>query len=109
MDSCGSFPDLSLRSALTVWFACSCFSAMDLSGSSKTMEQIQAIAIFLGAGAIASGIFFAVLKDRDSHATVRLGVILGVAVALADGTAGGLCCVDNIRAHSMGSGCQCSA
>ena len=59
------------------------FLGLDLSGSSKTMEQIQAIGIFLGAAAIASGIFFAVLKDKDSHATVRLGVMLGVAVALA--------------------------
>jgi DMSO/TMAO reductase YedYZ molybdopterin-dependent catalytic subunit len=58
------------------------FLGLDLSGSSKTMEQIQAIAIFLGAAAITSGIFFAVLRDRDSRAIVPLGIILGIAIAL---------------------------
>jgi DMSO/TMAO reductase YedYZ molybdopterin-dependent catalytic subunit len=58
------------------------FLGLDLSASSKTAEQIQAIAIFLGISAFTAGIFFAVLKDRRSRAIVALGVGLGVATAL---------------------------
>ena len=65
------------------------FLGLDLSGSSKTMEEIQAIAIFLAAAAIAGGIFFSVLKDRSSRAIFPLGITLGIAVALPMATVAG--------------------
>jgi hypothetical protein len=58
------------------------FLGLDLSSSSKMMEQIQAIVIFLGTSSLTAGIFFAVLKDRVSPAIFPLGVTLGIAVAL---------------------------
>src|SRR6478752_2939004 len=58
------------------------FLGLDLSGSSKMMEQIQAIAIFLGIAALTAGIFFAGVKDRIFRIVFLPGVILGIAVAL---------------------------
>jgi DMSO/TMAO reductase YedYZ molybdopterin-dependent catalytic subunit len=56
------------------------FFGLDLSGSSKTLEQVQAIAIFLGIAAVAAGVFFAV--NRSSRDTALRGVTLGIAVAV---------------------------
>jgi DMSO/TMAO reductase YedYZ molybdopterin-dependent catalytic subunit len=58
------------------------FLGLDLSGSSKTLEQAQAIAIFLGIAAVAAGVFFSVLQNRSSRDTLLRGVILGTAVAV---------------------------
>jgi DMSO/TMAO reductase YedYZ molybdopterin-dependent catalytic subunit len=58
------------------------FLGLSLSGSSKTAEQIQAIAIFLCTCAVAAGVFFAALNDRGSRAVISLGIALGIATAL---------------------------
>src|SRR5262249_2084436 len=43
------------------------FLGVNLSDSSKTAEQLQAIAIFLSLSALSAGIFFVALKARSSH------------------------------------------
>jgi DMSO/TMAO reductase YedYZ molybdopterin-dependent catalytic subunit len=56
------------------------FLGLSLRSSSKTAEQIQAIAIFVGICALASGIFFATRKQE--RGTWTSGVVLGMAVAI---------------------------
>src|SRR6266446_2151233 len=58
------------------------FLRLNLSDSSKIAEQIQATAIFLSISALGAGIFFAVLKSRDSRSIVPLGVVLGISIAI---------------------------
>jgi DMSO/TMAO reductase YedYZ molybdopterin-dependent catalytic subunit len=56
------------------------FLGLSLRDSAKTAEQIQAIAIFVGICALASGIFFA--TRRRTTATWASGLVLGIAVAI---------------------------
>jgi DMSO/TMAO reductase YedYZ molybdopterin-dependent catalytic subunit len=54
---------------------------LNLSSSSKTAEQIQAIGIFLCACAAAAGVFFVALRNKRPGA-VPPGVVLGMATAV---------------------------